>query len=87
MQEVGGGGNRQYILVDDVFSCWGERLLFGFQLISPFSLAGPQPPHWTLKKKSNVSLKQRACSIVFDLNNWGCWKLADRKDAVYFLIL
>lgn len=56
----GGGGNRQYIqLVDDVFSCWGERLLFGFQLISPFSLAGPQPPQWTLKKKkSNVSLKQ-----------------------------
>lgn len=39
-----GGGSIQYIqLVGGVFSCWGERLLFDFQLILLFPLAGPQP--------------------------------------------
>lgn len=41
----GGSGNRPWVqLVDGVFSYWGERLLFGFQLILPFSLVGPQLP-------------------------------------------
>lgn len=49
-------------LVDGEFSCWGERLLFGFQLIFPFPCAGRGV--WGEGPVSPVALKRKKVMSV-----------------------